>query len=470
MSSLQLQRPQFHTPNAPDVRPIIELHRGNDGHVAFTRRNASGQFEKIASVPSRQLEQLFPQFIAPLVDQDSFYTINAMYQPGYGQSRLVPELRAAKWGSTELRWLTACYVDFDFYKRGMTIGQALGVLVDAQEQGTIPPASLITNSGRGMWAFWMLRNDDDASGPIDGPARAWAENVACYKRIERQLTRMFESIEPDHGARDAARITRIPGSLNRMAQARVGYWFQLSPSGTPFVYTLNELAALLSVAPCKLPKGMRGVLNPAMQARARSGYQALWAQRLAKLVKLFAHRGRVHEGCRNRAALLLAVCMHKCRIETDEIIDTVGKFGLHQCEPPLTVDEIRTVIADRKKFAQFADVTIADWLKITREESELIGWPHAGSGSAQTDAATRTRADARQARREIIGHVWRVSIEGRRSPPTLDQLHEHLDRVGLGCSLQTISKDLVELGLTNPRRHRRDDPQPGELLLTGPTS
>jgi hypothetical protein len=452
----------FITPSGPDHRPIIELHRNHDGYVAFHRRNDIGQFEPIASVPAQKLDQLFPQFIAPLTDEESFFTINGMWRPGHGQSKLVPELRAAIWGTCELRWLTACYVDFDFYKQGLTIGQAVGAVIDAQDRGIVPPASMLTRSGRGLWALWMLREED---GP--GPARAWSENVACYKRIERQLIRMFESIEPDRGARDAARITRVPGSLSRVAQVRVGYWFQNDINGRPFVYTLGELAARIGVAPPRQPEGMRSVLNPAFQERARRGYAALWSKRLERLMKIISHRGMIHEGHRNRAALLLATFMHRCKIDEQEIRRTVDQLGTHRCSPPMNRDEIDAAFMKRKDFGKFTDHTIADWLHINAAESALTGWPTRGSGSADDDSMLRSRKDAMNARREHIRSLCQNRI------PPLRDIKTTLSEWGIEASLPTIQADLRALGIVNPRRHHRGAatlPTSGNDLFVGPSA
>ena len=37
-------------------------------------------------------------------------------------------------------------------------GKAIGAVIDAQDQGLIPPASVITRSGRGIWLLWLLQD------------------------------------------------------------------------------------------------------------------------------------------------------------------------------------------------------------------------------------------------------------------------------------------------------------------------
>ena len=50
--------PKFTEPLAPDAAPITELHRGNDGFVAFQRHDASGKFESLFSVRASELPEL----------------------------------------------------------------------------------------------------------------------------------------------------------------------------------------------------------------------------------------------------------------------------------------------------------------------------------------------------------------------------------------------------------------------------
>lgn len=441
--------PLFFTPTGPDANPIIEMHRGHDGYIAFQRREADGGVHPIFNVPARELGSVFPEFVAPHVNEESFYTVNGMYRKGFGQSKVEPRFTSAKWGTKELRHLCAAYVDIDCYNIGVTAGQAIGVVVDAQDRGIIPPASMLTRSGRGIWCWWFLHDEDDHTKP----ARAWPENIATYRRIERALGRVFTSIEPDRGATDPARITRVPGSLHRMAQVRVGYWMQRDTSGRPFVYSLDNLAVRLGVAPARLKQGMQRVLDPKRVEAARRGYRALWTKRLGRLVNLIAGRGKIQEGCRNRCALLLAVFMERCKIEEREIELTVWNFGTAQCTPRLSDEEITEAIDKRRDYTAFNDFTIADWLKITRDEADTIGWPAAGSRTAADDSMMRTRTDARNARRIAL----RSLIEGKtgRSLPTLQALVQTLEEMGIDTCTRTVQKDLKAIGIDNPRAWMR---------------
>lgn len=452
--------PQFTEPLAPDAEPIIELHRGNDGFVAFQRRNASGQFESLFSVRASELPELFPEFIAPHVEEESFYGINSMWlRPDEVRSRSQrePRLPRAKWGTSRLRWLTACYIDLDCYKLGITVGQCIGACIDAQERGLFPPASIITRSGAGVWLLWMLREEDGS-----GPVRAWPERISTYRRIERKLLDEFRMLGADGKALDPARITRVPGSLHRKSGRRVAYWLQLDADGKPFSYRLDELAVSLGVRPTRYTPEVRKAVNPVFRERGQRGWDALNRSRLRKLLELFGMRGKIKEGCRNHAALLLACFLHRARVPDDELRSNVQRFGREQCDPPLSEAEIADAITKRKGL-RFTDYTIGEWLGITPEESAAVGWPAAGTRSLADDANLRNQSERRTVRRELLRQCIR---EHGGSVPTLRVLREMLEeRTGTPPSIQTVKLDLASLGIENPRRWRRTDSTP-ELFVS----
>jgi hypothetical protein len=458
--------PRFIEPTAPDARPIIEMHRGNDGHVAFQRRTQQGQFERLFSVRASDLSEVFPEFVAPHVDEESWFSVNAMHLPARRQAQrspIEPRFPAACWGTERLRWLTACYIDLDCYKLGLSVGQCIGICIDAQDRGVIPPASMFTRSGRGVWLFWFLRDDDDADER--SPVRAWPEKISTYRRIERQLVRRFGSLGADAGASDPARITRVPGSMHRITGARVHYWIQADRQGRPFSYRLDELAVKLGVRPTKYPTSIAQVFNPQHVERAKKGYKALHRQRLEKMLNLISLRGTIREGCRNRATLILASLLDRNGVDEAELIESVRNFGRIQCSPPLTEAEIDAAIRKRKGYRQFGNHTIAGWLKITPAESAIVGWPAEGTLPEEADTELRNRGDRRTTRRELVrGFVTNPDRHGP-AVPTIRQIVEYVEgMMGDAPSPRTIQSDLVALGIANPRgRRTRQDEGPGLL-------
>ena len=454
--------PEFIEPSAPDALPIIEMHRASDGHVAFQRRTPQGQFERLFSVRASDLPEMFPEFVAPHVDEESWFSINGMHLPPRRmaqRSPIEPRFPQACWGSERLRWLTACYIDLDCYKMGLSVGQCIGLCIDAQDHGVIPPASMFTRSGRGVWLFWLLREDEDERSPV----RAWPEKISTYRRIERQLRRRFGALGAD--AHDPGRITRVPGSMHRIAGSRVHYWIQRDREGKPYSYRLDELAVKMGVRPTKYAPSIAQVFDPRRNERSKKGYKALHRQRLEKMLNLVSLRGKILEGCRNHAALLLASLLHRNGVNEAELIESLRQFGRYQCSPPMPEEEIDAAINKRKLYQQFGNHTIADWMKITPGESSIVGWPAEGTRPEESDTELRTRRDRQTTRRELVrAFVTNPDRHGPTVPP-IRHIVEYIEStMGDAPSPRTIQNDLEALGIENPRARRPRQNEEPRLL------
>lgn len=456
--SMMSSQQQFIEPARPDPQLIDVLHRGNDGHISFTDRNALGQFQSLFSCRAKGILEIFPQFIEPHIDADAFYTINAMWMSPREiatPSRHEPKLSMPMRRNSRLRWLTAAYVDLDCHKLGASVGQIIGTCIDMQDRGIIPPASVFVRSGRGVWLFWLLRDDEAA----DVPVRAWEETISTYRRIENKLVSMFNLLGADPKAKDPSRVTRVPGSLNRKSGTRVGYWVQLDEATRkPYAYRLDELAVRLGVRPTKYTPELRQTLdpkNPMYAERGKKGYRALHRSRLSKLMLLIGQRLTIQDGCRNHCALVLTATLRGTGIDREKIEELVYRFGRTQCTPPLDDSEIAAAIQSGMKPGwKFSDYTIADWLRITPEESASPGldWPAAGTRPLSEDTELRTAAERRTVRREIIRQFVENPARVGREFPTVRQLLQVIEReTGDTVSTHTIKGDLIAMGIKNPR-------------------
>lgn len=456
---------RWNAPTTPDATAIHLLHRGHDGTISFHRKSGDEKGFGLASLPATDLVEVFPQFIAPHMGADSFYSVNGMLPASKinGKPRLPtgaeshPSMRRAVWGSDKLRWLTACWCDLDYYNiPGMTLGRAVGHVIDLEEEGLIPHASMLVDSGRGLWAFWVLRDDKRH----DQPVRAWPETTATWHRIMRELQRRLKGIEPDLGATDGPRVTRVPGSTNTKSGRRVRWWVQGDESG-PYSYRMDELAAFLNVRPTRLPQSVQRELDPAKREAGKRGYAALNRRRLERAENLLAVRGKINDGCRHRFCSLLAYTMTKCGMPREEIAARVFEVGTELCDPPLPDDEISDAMRQGAKWTKITDHKIGDWLLITPDEAELVGWPAKGAHDHTMDQ-NRTRADRRSQRRSLIGHlIERAGGE----VPTLEVIADFLDEHGAEASVATIRLDLIRMGIENPRA-RTEINENGQHLLT----
>jgi hypothetical protein len=68
-------------PAAPLVDPILELHRGPDGRVAFSRKHARipDDWEDLGSVPVSRLRDLLPEF-REQIQRDAYFGLNTIFE------------------------------------------------------------------------------------------------------------------------------------------------------------------------------------------------------------------------------------------------------------------------------------------------------------------------------------------------------------------------------------------------------
>jgi len=185
-ATIDVARPAAHRFREPGIAPILALHRHNDGYIAFAVARDDGEekdFRPLVSIRRDQLAQYFPQFRDQLL-KDSYVSINAGCQlrrhGPHGEAYGYPLNRTDR-----LRYLCASYCDIDFYRLGRTFGQALGRVVEMQDAGELPKASIIVRSGRGMWLIYLLHDPKD---PTRAPG-AFSEKLTQYFLLQSAIVR-----------------------------------------------------------------------------------------------------------------------------------------------------------------------------------------------------------------------------------------------------------------------------------------
>ena len=305
------------TTPALDVESILAIHRDPGGYVGFVRKpdpNAPPrldkegrpyQFENLFSVRVQDLREMFPA-VSEWLTHDSYMTVHAYYRTAPWKNKLTG--RPDVWREEKhLLSLTACYVDVDSGRPeseepggALSWRQAQHELEFLADSGVIPQPSIMARSGRGVYAFWLLRDDKD---PHKLP-HAWPEKIELYKACNRALNERLRNhkLPADTRAIDAARVLRVPGSIHRTALRRVHYVIQADENGRGFVYTLPELATFLELpAPGgglpehtrahALPVQYRKVKAPGSSPLRSYGALKLNALRAQDLLTLQAHRG-----------------------------------------------------------------------------------------------------------------------------------------------------------------------------------
>ena len=162
----------------------------------------------------------------------------------------------------------------------------------------LPQPSVLLSTGRGLAAIWLIK-------PL--PPKA----LPRWQEAQNVLIEHFRSLGADPACRDAARITRLPGSLNSKSQKIASII-----DGTLERYDFDRLADEIYIAagrPTRKELKHRQVCRKQRTARKQSGGLPVRARFSAVLRDLDRLRlswgGQVPVGARNTWLHLYATCL-----------------------------------------------------------------------------------------------------------------------------------------------------------------
>lgn len=407
----------------PELDPILAVHRAPDSFVTF-HVIKNGKLINDCSVKVEALANSFPQFRNEL-ERDAFYSLNAFWRPGQGHG--LADLPRALRNSRSARYLNVCFVDVDCKNRSLDFGDLVGRLVSLQDKNVIPPASVVVRSGSGIWLLWILA---DKSGS-HLPPTAHAPRLLLWSAIQAELGRRLAHVGADLGARDVARITRVPGSVNSKVEQRVRYLFPADDYGRPFTHTMEQMAVFLGVEQPVMRDPARSLSKPS--ARAITGHRALAQHRFDAFMRLRELRGGFREGTRNNAAMIFVNILRACGLDSSTISRELKKFA-RECSPPLSDDEL-TSILKRKRTYRMTERTIASRLHVSSEEAVAI--PRWSPDLAPASPCPAPVPTSPTERRALILKI--VSDSG--GWPPVRETAAALRTFGVQVSHVTVSKD-----------------------------
>ena len=100
-----------------------------------------------------------------------------------------------------IKRLNACYVDIDCYKLGLSKEAVIFQLEEDYFGSKIPVPTFIIDSGNGLYLIWKLRNEDKNALPR-------------WRRVQNYLCETLKSLGADSACTDAARVLRVPFTVN----------------------------------------------------------------------------------------------------------------------------------------------------------------------------------------------------------------------------------------------------------------
>lgn len=512
-----------HGARGPNATMVELIHRGPDGAIPLAVKDDGEHWRALGAVP---VGQPFLPGLLQQLEHDGFFGLNTSFMPPGGYKRAfrttvwrpIPDERgigpdnrprAPEQAVTEqhyrrvpvnpntglmparhtrdtLRWLNVAHADLDCYRVGLDVPATVGHVVRLQDQGVIPPASVLVRSGRGLWLLWFLL---DAQNPVSGetviyqarhrpdtPVRATARAMALYARVQSAIVQKLQHLGADMGAADGPRFAPFPGTRKSRSEPApdgtprlVEYWPQHIGGAMP-AYTLPELAtalglelqpahtvsrvvrAALSTRPLEAPapavqQGIiaRDASNPP-STRAGSGakgWRQRWVYHVQDIEVLLRLRGGTlkpthgHLPSRNTALLLFVAVYSRAGEHAETVRARAQQLGAAM---RLQRTEIRAAIRNGRKtkgVRALSRKTLRAALAVSNAEaSYLRADPVRGPGR---EAAALSAAQRRLAIQRII------DANGGRPPSVRDTMHQ-LHAQGVDVSVGTVHADYRRLG------------------------
>ena len=391
-------------PPEVDVAPILALHRGQDSFVGFVRKpteptvGKDGKpvlFENLFSIPVKDLREMFPALAKWLI-QDAYFTVNSMHRAAPWNNKLTgykdvlrSEPKPGERG--HLRYMNACYVDLDVGReddpdptKRATWRDAAAAAGNMMDAGLLPQASIFARSGRGVYLFWMLRDDKQAHLP----PRFWPEKLTLYKMVNRAIVSRTKHLAADKATIDAVRVLRVPGTRHAKTHRAAAYQIQLDENGHGYTYTLSEMAQFFGVPETQtaLPEATRQtalVDTPTPRGRQtklvgsqpgrKGNFHTLYCKRAQDFLILEQARGGWPQGQRRKRLTMYAEFLRFAGNAPQTTLTAVLAMA-GNCKPPYpSADDTATVLRivgdvyTKPKPRSYRNVTLCQMLKVTPE-------------------------------------------------------------------------------------------------------
>jgi len=457
-----------------DLNMILAIHKGGigenedegtEGYVAFMKKSEDAPgLENVGSFKASELKAYFPQLVDHLL-KDSYFTVNspfgiAPYKTKYGFSGVIRKEK-------QMRYLRSCYVDLDVGRpeskekqKRKTASATIKRIIDLQDKGKIPNASILARSGQGVYAFWLLHDIESEYRS----QRAYPEKITLYKQINSELQKKFKGYAPDK-VKDASRVLRVPGSMHTKAGRQVTYWIQADQDGQGFVYSIKELAEFLKIpiTESSVPKEISLLQEPAyrkIKARGsapgrKKGFNELQAKRIRDYLRVEQFNGGFKKGYRRRVLTAYTEILRKAGYSKKDALPLVERSA-GNCVPSYPSDDtdhlvikIVSNVYSEKHVRNWKNKTLCSLLQVTRSEAieyELetivpddLRAERIAEKKAQPSKTELLRTERREAIRKII-EVMGIYISCRK-------VTKRLEEMGIKTNRTTVNRDLTELGI-----------------------
>jgi hypothetical protein len=458
----------FETPG----RSRLLFNRREPGHAPVpVEVDGIGPYLRSADLPTSATERFLP-FVTEArrsafldrLEEDAYVSLHGMLPRRNGNG-------IAKGSSAE--YLTCCWVDLDHghtngEEPALSHAQASAEVARLVEAKRLPPVSLLLDSGRGTWLFWLLRADPGADGEDRLGVKARKRNQEVVRSINRAIVEVIDSdvpaLRPDYAAGQRMSVgPRVNGSRNSAAGRLAQY---IAPIDPPPRYTLGELEIFFELAqkPARRRSSGRS-RSEGQDPQAIRSAKARYQRPLEELQRLGRFRGGFREGHRHLAILyftLLLEGLRRCapaELSESDAEERSYRFAAECCEQGLGFDgsghaegALRSAEAADSALLQVKNETIRWSLSVTREEADRLSLkslhPDWAPKAAASEPGVRDRRRAQRwaLLRDLADEHGVVERDGwTRLPFTEREIRLRLKAAGCDCARQTVRGDLAAL-------------------------
>ena len=174
------------------------LNSSSEGFL-FRCQKKKAHGEEIFLSEYYRRDQLLGQYFAD--KEDTYVSLNSFHNSKESHK---PERKVSC-----VKRLNALYVDIDCYKEGMRNDVVLKDLEERVFGSEIPYPTFVIDSGRGLYLIWKFRKSEDKNA------------LPRWTRTQDYLINAFERYGADSACRDAARVFRVPNTINTKSGTRV---------------------------------------------------------------------------------------------------------------------------------------------------------------------------------------------------------------------------------------------------------
>jgi hypothetical protein len=347
---------------------VQRTHLQNDGYICYCRKK-DGKFENVGAFLPAELDNEEKK-LKTYLEEDAYFSVNSFFKcRNRNKSGFKTPLRR----ENNLRRLNALYCDLDYYHSDLEFRDVLDIVIKMQREGVIPCVSIVANSGRGMYLIWLLTGNNSKSPPM-----SFNKEFKLYKVIEKHLIKTINNydarLNADTQACDAARLLRVPGSINTKSSSAVNYYPVINyNTGLHYDYTLTDVAKFLQIpkegkGPSKKPS-FSIARNPGSAAARRNGPIETAKRRIADILIIQKNTDIFQRGRRRKLLVICAYilkCIHK---DKSKVLRELKKIA-DKCNPPYPSDNSDSPLAIMVKASDprlFKDEYLANYFKISKK-------------------------------------------------------------------------------------------------------